>query len=94
MAGGRATTLGKLDDRVVVVTGAGASGEGIGNGKACAIHYAREGARVVAVDINENALAETGNILTEEGNSPSQGFPCGGGRGERRFTLSQVHPAT
>ena len=69
MAGGRATTLGKLDDRVVVVTGAGASGEGIGNGKACAIHYAREGARVVAVDINENALAETGNIITEEGNS-------------------------
>ncbi len=61
--------MGRLDDRVVVVTGAGASGAGIGNGKACAIHYAREGARVIAVDIAENAVAETAKIITEEGNS-------------------------
>jgi NAD(P)-dependent dehydrogenase (short-subunit alcohol dehydrogenase family) len=61
--------MGKLDDRVVIVTGAGASGEGIGNGKACAIHYAREGAITVALDINEAALAETKKIISEEGNS-------------------------
>ncbi len=61
--------MGRLDDRVIIVTGAGASGAGIGNGKACAIHYAREGARVIAVDIDENAVAETAKIITEEGNS-------------------------
>ena len=61
--------MGRLDDKVIIVTGAGASGAGIGNGKACAIHYAREGARVVAIDIDENAVAETAKIINEEGNS-------------------------
>lgn len=61
--------MGKLAGQIVIVTGAGASGEGMGNGKACAIHYAREGAQVVALDINETALADTVRIIEGEGNA-------------------------
>ncbi len=44
----------KLKDRIVVVTGAGS-----GIGRACAIESAREGARVVAVDLNMQGAEET-----------------------------------
>jgi NAD(P)-dependent dehydrogenase (short-subunit alcohol dehydrogenase family) len=60
--------MGKLSNQVAIVTGAGASGEGMGNGKACAIHYAREGAKIVALDIDEAALADTVRIIEGEGN--------------------------
>ena len=46
-----------LEGKVAIVTGAGAAGEGIGNGRAAAILLARAGARVVAVDLTL-ALAE------------------------------------
>src|SRR3982074_2029075 len=49
-----------------VVTGAGSSGPGWGNGKAAAVTFAREGARVFAVDINEDAAAETTSIIPKE----------------------------
>jgi len=39
-----------LDSKVAVVTGGGAAGDGIGNGRAAAILLARAGARVVVVD--------------------------------------------
>lgn len=39
-----------LQDRVVVVLGAGSSGDGLSNGEAAALAYGRAGARVVAVD--------------------------------------------
>ena len=43
--------LGRLRDRVAVVVGAGQTpGDTIGNGRATAIVFAREGARVVLVD--------------------------------------------
>ena len=45
----------RLTDRVSIVTGAGASGEGMGNGKAAAMLFAREGAPIVAVDLNLDA---------------------------------------
>jgi len=61
--------MGKFDDRVIIVTGAGASGEGMGNGKAAAIHYAREGAHTVALDIDKAALADTEAIISGEGNA-------------------------
>jgi NAD(P)-dependent dehydrogenase (short-subunit alcohol dehydrogenase family) len=44
----------KLKDRIVVVTGAGS-----GIGRACAIEFAREGAKVVAADINLKGAIET-----------------------------------
>ena len=41
----------RLNNKVAIITGAGSSGPGIGNGKATAIIYAREGARVLLVDV-------------------------------------------
>ena len=53
--------------KVAIVTGAGSDGPGIGNGKAAAIVYAREGARVMLVDRNLAAAEETGRMIEEEG---------------------------
>jgi NAD(P)-dependent dehydrogenase (short-subunit alcohol dehydrogenase family) len=59
---------GRLKGKVAIVTGAGSvAGSGVGNGKACAIVYAREGARVVAVDINPEAASQTQRIIESEG---------------------------
>lgn len=60
-------SVGKLHDQVAIVTGAGSIGPGWGNGKAAAVLYAREGARVVAVDINGEAAEETRDIIRGEG---------------------------
>jgi len=56
-----------LNGRVAVVIGAGSSGPGWGNGKATAVQFAREGASVVAVDINEGAANETADLIRDEG---------------------------
>ena len=58
---------GKLEGIVAMVCGAGSSGPGWGNGKACAVQFAREGAQVFAVDINPEAAAETKDIIEGEG---------------------------
>lgn len=58
---------GRLKDHVAIVIGAGSSGPGWGNGKASAVLFAREGAKVMAVDINEEAARETASIIREEG---------------------------
>lgn len=52
---------------VAIVTGAGSSGPGMGNGKASAILYAREGAKVVLVDRSNKAAEETKNLIEDEG---------------------------
>ena len=57
----------RIKCKVAIVTGAGSIGPGIGNGKACAIVYAREGARVMAVDVNLDAAEETRRMIAEEG---------------------------
>ncbi|MBM3801196.1 MAG: glucose 1-dehydrogenase [Acidimicrobiia bacterium] len=57
----------RLKDKVAIVTGAGSSGPGWGNGKATAVLFAREGARVLAVDISESAVEETRSIIEQEG---------------------------
>ncbi len=58
---------GRMEDKTVIVTGAGSIGPGWGNGKAAAVLYAREGARVLALDRNEGAAVETVDIITSEG---------------------------
>ena len=58
---------GRLKDRVAIVTGAGSSGPGWGNGKATAVQFAREGAKVFGIDINPAAAAETKKIVEGEG---------------------------
>jgi NAD(P)-dependent dehydrogenase (short-subunit alcohol dehydrogenase family) len=50
---------GRLRDKVAIVTGAGSVGPGWGNGRAAAVIFAREGARVLAVDKDTDALART-----------------------------------
>lgn len=50
---------GRLQDRIAIVTGAGCVGPGWGNGRAAAVRFAEEGAKIFAVDINEDALQET-----------------------------------
>ena len=50
---------GRLKDKVAIVTGAGTRGPGLGNGKATAILFAREGARVLCVDAELARAEET-----------------------------------
>jgi NAD(P)-dependent dehydrogenase (short-subunit alcohol dehydrogenase family) len=58
---------GRLEGRVAIVTGAGSSGPGWGNGKATAAVFAREGAKVFAVDLNPKAVGETKSVIEGEG---------------------------
>lgn len=55
-----------MSGKVVLVFGAGSSGPGWSNGKACAVTYAREGASVMAVDIDEQAARETCAVIRDE----------------------------
>ncbi len=65
--------MGKLEGRVAIVTGAGSIREGVGNGKAVAVQFAREGASVFAADINPAALAETAEMIRAEGGRVATG---------------------
>src|SRR4030081_2588399 len=58
----------RLKDRVAIVVGAGQSpGEGMGNGRATALTFAREGARVVCVDHNLGSAQETVDMISAKG---------------------------
>lgn len=57
----------RVSGKVILVSGAGSIGPGWGNGKASAVLYAREGARVFAVDRNKDAAEETCGIIGGEG---------------------------
>jgi NAD(P)-dependent dehydrogenase (short-subunit alcohol dehydrogenase family) len=50
---------GRLQDRVAIVTGAGCVGPGWGNGRATAVRFAEEGAKIFAVHRNLDSVAET-----------------------------------
>ena len=50
---------GRLQGKVAIVTGAGCVGPGWGNGRAMAVLFAREGAKVFAADQNREAMKET-----------------------------------
>jgi NAD(P)-dependent dehydrogenase (short-subunit alcohol dehydrogenase family) len=56
----------RLDNKIALVFGAGSCGPGWGNGKAAAAAYAREGAKVVAVDRHLPAAEETRAIIASE----------------------------
>lgn len=49
----------RFEGKVAIVTGAGCVGAGWGNGRAAAVRLAEEGARVLAVDLDPERLAET-----------------------------------
>ncbi len=57
----------RLNDKVAIVTGAGSAGPGWGTGKAVAVLFAREGAKVLAVDIDPGAAEDTRRVIAEEG---------------------------
>jgi NAD(P)-dependent dehydrogenase (short-subunit alcohol dehydrogenase family) len=59
--------MGRLEDKVAVVVGAGSAGDGFGNGRACAVAYAREGAAVMCVDFDLARAQETVAAITGEG---------------------------
>jgi hypothetical protein len=56
---GPETMSGRLKDRIAIVTGAGSVGPGWGNGRATAVRFAEEGAKIFAVDRNVESTAET-----------------------------------
>jgi NAD(P)-dependent dehydrogenase (short-subunit alcohol dehydrogenase family) len=62
---------GRLAGKVAIVTGAGSRGAGIGNGKAAAILFAREGASVVCADLVAARAEETVSAITAEGGTAS-----------------------
>src|SRR6201987_6215983 len=58
----------RLKDRIAIVVGAGQSpGEGIGNGRATALTFAREGAKVLCVDHNRASAQETVDMIAAKG---------------------------
>lgn len=57
----------RLEGKVAIVTGAGSRAAGIGNGRAAAVLFAREGARVLLVDQHADAAAETLAMIKQEG---------------------------
>src|SRR3546814_16184095 len=72
MGSHRAQTLkdepmaGRVQDKVIVVAGAGSVGPGWGNGKASAALYARQGAIVYLIDRMADAVAETRRALAAD----------------------------
>lgn len=58
---------GRLAGKVAIVTGAGCVGPGWGNGRAIAVRFAQEGARVFAVDKELLAMDETLMLIGQVG---------------------------
>jgi NAD(P)-dependent dehydrogenase (short-subunit alcohol dehydrogenase family) len=56
----------RLENKVAIVTGAGSRAAGIGNGRAAAILFAREGAKVLIVDNTLAAAEETLAAIKKE----------------------------
>lgn len=56
-----------LFGRVAVVTGAGAAGDGIGNGRASAILLAEAGCSVVCVDLKKELAQRTVELIEKDG---------------------------
>jgi NAD(P)-dependent dehydrogenase (short-subunit alcohol dehydrogenase family) len=58
---------GRLAGKVALITGAGSVGPGWGNGRAMAVRFAEEGARIFAVDREASALTETAQRVADAG---------------------------
>jgi len=66
---------GRLAGKVAIVTGAGSVGDGWGNGRATAVVFAREGARVLVVDRDPAPLRTTLDLVAGEGGT-AEGHTC------------------
>jgi len=58
---------GRLTGKVAIVTGAASVGPGVGNGRAIAVLFAREGARVLLVNRSESHASQLENEIKAEG---------------------------
>jgi NAD(P)-dependent dehydrogenase (short-subunit alcohol dehydrogenase family) len=79
----------RLQDRVAVVTGAGSVGPGWGNGRAVAVRFAEEGARVLAVDRDTDRLAET-VALVQDASGGIATYACDVTRGDAVAAMVQA----
>ena len=58
----------RLEGKIAVIVGAGQSpGEGLGNGRATALRFAREGAKVLAIDRDLESAEQTAAMVRAEG---------------------------
>src|SRR3954452_15463646 len=65
--GDGSVSAGRLADKIAIVTGVGGKGNWYGTGRATAVLFAREGAKVVVVDIDDDALAASAQIIGDAG---------------------------
>jgi len=61
----------RLEGKAAIVVGAGTAGAGLGNGAACALRFAEEGARVLCADRALDAARETVRRIEAEGGQAS-----------------------
>lgn len=59
--------VGRLEGKVALITGAGSIGDGWGNGRSAAVLFAAEGALIVAVDLQAEALEATVKLVRDAG---------------------------
>ncbi len=81
----------RLEGKTAIIIGAGQSpGETLGNGRATALRFSQEGARVMAVDRNLASAEETASMVREQrgrllrlrvGRDQGRDAGCGGCRG-------------
>jgi NAD(P)-dependent dehydrogenase (short-subunit alcohol dehydrogenase family) len=57
----------RLEGKVAIITGAGSVGPGWGNGRATAVRFAEEGAKIFAVDRDAERLRETVDAVKRAG---------------------------
>jgi NAD(P)-dependent dehydrogenase (short-subunit alcohol dehydrogenase family) len=58
----------RLEGKIAIIVGAGQSpGEGMGNGRATVLRFAREGAKILAVDRNLASAEETASLAKADG---------------------------
>jgi NAD(P)-dependent dehydrogenase (short-subunit alcohol dehydrogenase family) len=58
---------GRVENKIAIITGAGCVGPGWGNGRASAVLFAKEGARIFAVDRDTAAMEETARLVKAAG---------------------------
>jgi NAD(P)-dependent dehydrogenase (short-subunit alcohol dehydrogenase family) len=65
-----------LTGKVALVTGAGAQGDGIGNGRATAILLAEDGCTVICLDVDGGAATRTAEMITADGHGAALALTC------------------